>query len=187
KSYSVLQDDFFQAMKDKGYDDLERGERGSSEEHLTVTQFKVEKEKERLDELQNQVLTNEKKLKRIESVSKIQNQIQARYEEIDHMGKETFTGNVQFTKPEAKKLKKLAKQSIEYKSKMISLNNELEEAKKDIGIWKRRYEELKKQTKDFIEAIRKAPELVKSFIRKVLHTEKDVPKHQQHKKHERTI
>ena len=48
-------------------------------------------------------------------------------------------------------------------------------------------EELKKQTKDFIEAIRKAPELVKSFIRKVLHTEKDVPKHQQHKKHERTI
>ena len=32
-----------------------------------------------------------------------------------------------------------------------------------------------------------APELVKSFIRKVLHTEKDVPKHQQHKKHERTI
>ena len=103
------------------------------------------------------------------------------------MGKETFTGNVQFTKPEAKKLKKLAKQSIEYKSKMISLNNELEEAKKDIGIWKRRYEELKKQTKDFIEAIRKAQELVKSFIRKVLHTEKDVPKHQQHKKHERTI
>ena len=187
KSYSVLQDDFFQAMKDKGYDDLERGERGSSEEHLTVTQFKVEKEKERLDELQNQVLTNEKKLKRIESVSKIQNQIQARYEEIDHMGKETFTGNVQFTKPEAKKLKKLAKQSIEYKSKMISLNNELEESKKDIVICKRRYEELKKQTKDFIEAIRKAPELVKSFIRKVLHTEKDVPKHQQHKKHERTI
>ena len=66
-------------------------------------------------------------------------------------------------------------------------HEELEEAKKDIGIWKRRYEELKKQTKDFIEAIRKAPELVKSFIRKVLHTEKDVPKHQQHKKHERTI
>lgn len=31
KSYSVLQDDFFQAMKNKGYDDLERGERGSSE------------------------------------------------------------------------------------------------------------------------------------------------------------
>lgn len=42
--------------------------------------------------------------------------------------------------------------------------NELEEAKKDIGVWKRRYEELKEQTKDFIEAIRKAPELVEAFI-----------------------
>ena len=52
KSYSILQDDFFQAMRNAGYDDLERGERGSSEEHLTVTQFKVEREKERLAQLQ---------------------------------------------------------------------------------------------------------------------------------------
>ena len=52
KSYSVLQDDFFQAMRNVGYDDLERGERGSSEEHLTVTQFKVERERERLAQLQ---------------------------------------------------------------------------------------------------------------------------------------
>ena len=41
KSYSVLQDDFFAAMRKAGYDDVERGELGSSEEHLTVTQFKV--------------------------------------------------------------------------------------------------------------------------------------------------
>ena len=52
KSYSILQDDFFQAMRNAGYDDLERGERGSSEEHLTVTQFKAEREKERLAQLQ---------------------------------------------------------------------------------------------------------------------------------------
>lgn len=45
KSYSVLQDDFFRYMKDAGYDDIERG---SSEEHLTVTQFKVQQEQERL-------------------------------------------------------------------------------------------------------------------------------------------
>ena len=43
KSYSVLQDDFFQHMREAGYTDVERGERGSSEEHLTVTQFKVER------------------------------------------------------------------------------------------------------------------------------------------------
>ena len=51
KSYSVLQDDFFRYMRDAGYDDVERGERGSSEEHLTVTQFKVQQEQARLAEL----------------------------------------------------------------------------------------------------------------------------------------
>jgi hypothetical protein len=51
KSYSILQDDFYRLMRTAGYDDVERGERGSSEEHLTVTQFKVEQEKHRLEEL----------------------------------------------------------------------------------------------------------------------------------------
>ena len=54
KSYSVLQDDFFRYMRDAGYDDVERGERGSSEEHLTVTQFKVQQEQARLAELTEQ-------------------------------------------------------------------------------------------------------------------------------------
>ena len=51
-SYSVLQDDFYNHMVAAGYTDVQRGERGSSEEHLTVTQFKVEKEQQRLASLQ---------------------------------------------------------------------------------------------------------------------------------------
>ena len=60
KSYSVLQDDFFAAMRKAGYDDVERGERGSSEEHLTVTQFKVQQEQQaatlgsKIEKIQNQ-------------------------------------------------------------------------------------------------------------------------------------
>jgi len=38
-------------MRSAGYADVERGERGSSEEHLTVTQFKLEREQERLADL----------------------------------------------------------------------------------------------------------------------------------------
>lgn len=41
-------------MRDAGYDDVERGEHGSSEEHLTVTQFKVQQEQARLAELTEQ-------------------------------------------------------------------------------------------------------------------------------------
>ena len=54
KSYSQLQDDFFDHMRAAGYDDVERGERGSTEEHLTVMQFKVGQEHARLEELQEQ-------------------------------------------------------------------------------------------------------------------------------------
>lgn len=59
KSYSVLQDDFFNHMRAAGYTDIERGERGSSEEHLTVTQFKVEREQERLADLTEQTQQKE--------------------------------------------------------------------------------------------------------------------------------
>lgn len=49
KSYSILQDDFYDHMVEAGYTDLQRGERGSTEEHLTVIKFKVEQEKKRLE------------------------------------------------------------------------------------------------------------------------------------------
>ena len=54
-SYSVLQDDFFHFMRNAGYTDVERGERGSTEEHLTVTQFKVQAEQQRLEAMTGQV------------------------------------------------------------------------------------------------------------------------------------
>ncbi|MDO4521752.1 MAG: plasmid recombination protein [Eubacteriales bacterium] len=73
-SYSVLQDDFFEYMKAAGYTDVERGERGSSEEHLTVTQFKVTKEQERLSSLTEQTQKKEQEVtklgKKIEKIKK---------------------------------------------------------------------------------------------------------------------
>ena len=54
KSYAMLQDWFFDHMKEAGYTNIERGERGSTEEHLTVIQFKAMKEAERLAELEAQ-------------------------------------------------------------------------------------------------------------------------------------
>ena len=86
KSYSVLQDDFFQAMRDAGYDNLERGERGSSEEHLTVTQFKVEREKERLAQLQEAATLaqaeTEKKEREADAAKKKAAQAKARLDDV---------------------------------------------------------------------------------------------------------
>ena len=67
KSYSVLQDDAIRLMRSYGYHDIERGQRGSGEEHLSVTQFKVMKEKERLTELEGRAADLKTSLSALES------------------------------------------------------------------------------------------------------------------------
>lgn len=52
KSYSKLQDDIFAGMRSMGYTDIERGEKNSGEEHLSVTQFKILQEEETLSSLE---------------------------------------------------------------------------------------------------------------------------------------
>ena len=62
-------------MRDAGYNDVERGERGSSEEHLTVTQFKVQQEQARLAELTEQNRQQEQQAATLgKQIEKIQNQ-----------------------------------------------------------------------------------------------------------------
>ena len=61
KSYSKLQDDIFSLMRSYGYTDIERGEKGSTEENLTVLQFKVSQEQERLDDICEQTDKEQKK------------------------------------------------------------------------------------------------------------------------------
>ena len=66
KSYSVLQDDFYQSMLAAGYTDLQRGELGSTEEHLTVTQFKVRQERQRLAEITEKAEQEQSNLTKLE-------------------------------------------------------------------------------------------------------------------------
>lgn len=65
KSYSILQDQFYNYMNMLGYKDIERGELNSSEEHLTVTQFKVGAEQKRLTELHETIIQTEAETLRI--------------------------------------------------------------------------------------------------------------------------
>lgn len=174
KSYSVLQDDFFDAMRKAGYTDVERGERGSTEEHLTVTQFKVIKEQERLSELEAKTEKQERIFSKAKQKTQVQNKIAITFSEIDNMGSKTlFGGKVQLTQNEAINLKELAKKGVTAKAKISDLEQKLENAKRDADIWKNRYEKLKEQTKDFIKATLKAPELVMEFIKNVLSTDVD--------------
>ena len=55
KSYSLLQDRFFQYMSDSDYKDFIRGVKGSNQEHLDDLQFKIKKDTERLEKITNKV------------------------------------------------------------------------------------------------------------------------------------
>lgn len=179
KSYSVLQDDFFNAMRAAGYTDVERGERGSSEEHLTVAQFKTEREQERLAVLERQVEKKGQALQKIEQKTKIQNSVTTTFTQIDGMGRKTLLGKVELSQQEAEDLKQLAKKGVAADTTISNLQRDLKSARRDAQIWKRRYEELKEQAKDFLAAVRKAPERMMAFISKVLHTEQaELPRSQ---------
>ena len=175
KSYSVLQDDYFNAMRAAGYTDVERGERGSTEEHLTVTQFKVQQESARLEVLEAQTEKKEQQLQRIEQKTKIKKSQATTFDEIDSMGRKTFTGKIEFTPQEAEQLKNLAKKAISASAVIADLKKKLETARQDSRIWKERYESLQTQTNDFMAALRKAPEAVKSFLSRILHMERSKP------------
>ena len=188
-SYSVLQDDFFHFMRAAGYTDVERGERGSTEEHLTVTQFKVAQEKQRLETMTAQIaqteqtLNNtqaviekkEKELQSLQKQAKEQHATALTVQEIRSMGKKTITGNVSFTPSECNILKDYAVTGLLVKAENSRLEEKLRSAQCSAAIWKQRYDalynayqELKKEVQPYLDAVKLAPEKVRAFFDELL-------------------
>ncbi|MDR2446489.1 MAG: plasmid recombination protein [Treponema sp.] len=53
--YSKLQDRYFEHMKAAGFDGFERGERGSTAEHLDALEFKIRQDEKRVDALDERI------------------------------------------------------------------------------------------------------------------------------------
>ena len=54
---------------------------------------------------------------------------------------------------------------------MAGRQGKVETLKRDVSVWKRKYEKLQEQTKDF----KRAPRKVKEFIQFILHAEPEKP------------
>lgn len=134
-----------------------------------MAQFKTEREQKRLAVLERQVEKKGQALQKIEQETKMRNVICQSYLEIDNMGRRTFTGKLELTQQESERLKRLAKNGIVADSEIADLKCQLQSARRDAQIWKRRYEQLVEQTREFLAALKKAPERVKEFISRVLH------------------
>ena len=198
-SYSVLQDDFFHFMRNAGYTDVERGERGSTEEHLTVTQFKVQAEQQRLEAMTGQVAQAErglenakdatekqkKKLEALQKETKTAKTVALTVQEIETMGKKaTFGNNITLTPDECDTLKRYAVNGIIANADNKRLKEKLASAEKTVSIWKQRYEavnekymELKQKAQPFLDALEIASERVRAFINSILIRGKETQEH----------
>ena len=178
KSYSILQDDFFNYMRNAGYTDVERGERGSTEEHLTVTQFKVQREQERLDSLTAQLDQKEQHLTQTSKIlSKTEKELAAvqkkaaatkdaliHAQDVESLGKRTLLGNYSLTENELSALKKQAAHGYIMDVENRQLKQQLATAKRDCAEWQTRYRDLRNDVQPYLDALRHAPERVRNFF-----------------------
>ena len=199
-SYSVLQDDFFNFMRTAGYTDVERGERGSTEEHLTVTQFKMQAEQQRLEAVTGQVAQAEqslenakaatekqkRKLEALQKETKTAKTLALTVQDIEAMGKKaTFGNNITLTPDECRTLKDYAVSSFAEKAEKIKYKQKFEQAEKSAKTWKQRYDalheqyqELKKKAQPFLDALEIASERVRVFLDVVLSKGKETQEHE---------
>ena len=168
KSYSVLQDDFFNYMRAAGYTDVERGERGSTEEHLTVTQFKVQREQERLDSLSAQVDQQKQSLAAIQKKSTLTKNALIHAQDVATLGKKTLLGNYSLTEEEFSQLKSQAAHGFMVDMENRQLKQQLSAAQQDSIKWQTRYRNLRNEVQPYLDAMRHAPERVRNFFENLL-------------------
>ena len=139
KSYSQLQDDFFNHMRAAGYDDVERGERGSTEEHLTVMQFKVGQEQTRLEELQETKAEVTSEIEREEAkLDKTKAKIEKQKLDLEHIEQieakpALLSSRVTVEKSDFDALKTAAQKYVMQEKKESRLQKALDKAKKMIA------------------------------------------------------
>ncbi|EGX70693.1 hypothetical protein HMPREF9022_00209 [Erysipelotrichaceae bacterium 2_2_44A] len=166
-SYSILQDELFNHMTEKGFKGFQRGEYGSTAEHLTSPQYQIKQDTQRLDKLQQRIQKEQVKYKSSHQIFKT-------YNEIDSMGQKTFTGKMAISKEDYKELTTLAKEGITSRA-------EIKKLEEDVGYYqqryyntanalenmKSRYNELKEKCRPFLQALEHFPEVAKLFTEKV--------------------
>ena len=166
-SYRILQDEVFNHMTEKGFKGFQRGEYGSTAEHLTSLQYQIKQDTQRLDKLQQRIQKEQVKYKSSHQIFKT-------YNEIDSMGQKTFTGKMAISQEDYKELTTLAKEGITSRA-------EIKKLEEDVGYYqqryyntanalenmKSRYNELKEKCRPFLQALEHFPEVAKLFTEKV--------------------
>lgn len=166
KSYSLLQDRFFQYMSDSGYRGFIRCIKGSTKEHLSDLEFKIKKETVKLEKITNSV---------DEKQSNFDNYMQydKKVEDISNLGKpKKFSKKIELEPKDYETLTQYAKKGIVADKEIYERDTKIENLRNTVNRWIEKYDGLVEKTKEYFHAIKLAPQKVADFFKSLFDKEK---------------
>ena len=166
KSYSLLQDRFFNYMFDNGYRGFVRGIKGSTAEHLENLDFKIKKDKERLIEISSKI---EEKETTFDNIMKFDKQLKG----VSGLGKhKRFSKKIELEPRDYEDLVNYAKKGIVADKEIYERDTRIENLRNTVNKWIEKYDGLVEKTKDYFHAIKLAPQRVADFFKTIFDKEK---------------
>jgi len=207
-SYSFLQDRYHEHMKAAGFEGFERGERGSTTEHLEVLDFKIQQDRIRAEEaaaladakekeaaaIGKRVKQKESKLGKLDEQISTKEKAKATIAEIEAIGKPAVFGGLNVTADELKKLKTLARKSVNHDEKVKELNTKLQAVETELAETKSQLASEKKNRPSlsehlrwwdkFLAAMRRAPKRLMAVIEDIMRQPPEIqePERAQHER-----
>ena len=114
-----------QSWRGTGYTDFERGERGSTVEHLDVLDYKIQQEEARADALNHSVEKKQEQLSGLQKKVAVTKQAAATFAELDGMAKPKAFGKMEVAAQDWKTVSGLAKKGVTADSEIEDLKKEL--------------------------------------------------------------
>jgi len=166
-SYSPLQDRYFEHMRSAGYPDFERGIRGSTAEHLSVTEYKVKQDLLTIEMLKDRI--EEKQIQENwlqQSISELQ-PAKGAVDDIDSIGRKTVTGRIQMSVEDCDKIKSLAKEGVVSRSTIQAQKQEIIRLNSAFAKLRGMFDCVLEEIRPFRDAMHMAPKKVKAFLQEL--------------------
>ena len=172
-SYSLLQDRFFEHMKDAGFKDFEHGVRGSTTQHLSVLDYKIQQDNEKLARIEKQVEGQQKELAAVSEQLTVERQTGKTFHELDGLGRKKVFGKVTLSEQDYKEVISLAKEGVLSRGKIHSLERELQGVTTRLWDLDDKLTKLVMSTRDFKEAMRLAPQKVEAVFAEIFQQDRE--------------
>lgn len=150
KSYSILQDQLFDHLSERGFRDFERGELGSTAQHLSTLDYQIKKDTERLEKIAARIEEETLSYKEAHQDFKT-------YSEIDDMGQKKLGGKYSLNKEDYQSLTELAKEGI-------ASRGVIKEQQREISMLRRRNHDLSTRVENLTGRLMELKELCKPYL-----------------------